>query len=284
MKGVYPSPSVITNPTDLGIQARAGHNLGMDTEHLNGEDNAPENLDLRLQDLFSGDPVARSSTLLLLIPQVFDDPELEEHIIEHLDTAIDSGNYSSLGPASLALILGEIRSLPATHSLLKALACDDEVLVQTAVRALRRIGGPAFEQILEFLEAEDLDPDLSTAAIETLEGIGFHDLPELQSRIEDLLIRNLLDPSVERIRREACALALARLGVQRSGDYISEILERDFPTGNSYLSEAVEILAEHPQGLRCHLEDPIETLTLWFGSSEIPGGNIEPPEVSPKES
>ncbi|HIA27560.1 MAG TPA: hypothetical protein EYN79_05490, partial [Planctomycetes bacterium] len=78
-----------------------------------GESPRPENLDPRLNDLFGEDPGARSSTLLLLIPQVFDDPELEEHILEQLESAIDSGDLASLGPASLALILGEIRSKPA---------------------------------------------------------------------------------------------------------------------------------------------------------------------------
>ena len=212
-------------------------------------------LDERIHGLFGIDPFTAVAELTLAAER---DVDLEAQLAELLQASLDNPIDASLGTAAVTLILGEIASREAIGPLIAALAADDEMVVTAAIRALRRIGEPALEPLLDMLDSPDLDEDVAQAVTESLEGVAMHDLPELRGQIESRLMRELLEPSVRPRRREAAALALARLGVDRARAAIDPLLETEFPSGNTYLVEALEILDDHPEGLPCPANSPWE--------------------------
>jgi len=231
--------------------------------------------DSRLSLLFEEDATVVSRRCLELVPIVFDDPELELEMIEILQRIVDQEEGFSTGELCIALLLGEIRSAPATTVILRCLQSEDEVLQRTSVRSLQRIGGPAFDQILDLLEDANLDGEISARAIESLEGIALHDLPQQREHIEDRLRIDLVNRALPIERREAVALALARLGISDASETIELLLEHEFPNGNVFISDALELMTEYPGGLPSHVEDPIEQVVRWLSDDILPGGELD---------
>ena len=243
-------------------------NDGLDTLY-DGE------LDERIQALFGNDPF---TAVAELTEAAGDDEELETQLVDLLQASLDNPIDASLGTAAVTLVLGEIQSREAIGPLIGALAADDEMVVAAAVRALRRVGEPALEALLDLLDSSDLDDDVAQAIVESLEGVSMHDLPEAQGQIESRLLRELLEPGIRPRRRESAALALARLGVHRSREVIEHLFENEFGSANSYLQEALEILEEHPDGLPSPAQSPWHEDLRWADGSQLPGGDLERPE------
>ncbi len=232
-------------------------------------------LDERVQGLFGNDPFTAVAELTAMVGG---DPAFESQLVDLLQTSLELQADPTLGTAALTLVIGEIRCQEATGPLFTALTSTDEMVVAAAVRALRRIGEIALEPLLELLDSPDLDDDVAQVVVESLEGVSMHDLPELRGEIESRLMRELLEPAIRPRRREAAALALARLGVARSRDVIENLLEIEFPAGNAYLLEAVEILDDHPEGLPSPAEIPWHEDLRWADASVLPGGELENPD------
>ena len=247
--------------------------LKRDNSDMN-ENNSPQ-LDPRLMNLFHGDLDQVTETCMTLINVVFDDPELEQEMIERIQELIDEKDGFLPGELCMALILGELRSAPATSVFLQALREEDEMLQRISIRSLQRIGDPAFEAILEMLEDSHIEGETAALALEALEGISLHDLPQQRSQIEERLRRDLLATPLPLLRREAAALALARLGMSDSIDLMENVLEKDFPLGNVVIMESLESLQENPLGNQGIAEDPIENVLSWLELDLIPGGEIE---------
>lgn len=231
--------------------------------------------DPRLSLLFDEDGAVASRACLELVSIVFDDPELELEMIELLQTNIEQEEGFSTGELCIALLLGEIRSAPATAALLSCLNMDDEMLQRIAIRSLQRIGGPAFDQILDLLENPEMDSESAAMAIESLEGISLHDLPQHRENIEERLRIDLVNRTLPLERREAVAIALARLGVAGVTETIELLLQEEFQEGNAFITEALEIMTEYPEGLPGHAEDPIEQVVQWFSDEILPGGEFD---------
>ena len=71
--------------------------------------------------------------------------------------------------------------------------------------------------------------EFSVMAIESLEGITLHDLPHHRENIEDRLRIDLVDRKLPIERREAVAIALARLGISEASETIELLLEQEAP-------------------------------------------------------
>jgi len=231
--------------------------------------------DPRLALLFDEDAAVVSRACVELVPIVFDDPELEMEMIDILQKNIDQEDGFATGELCIALLLGEIRSIPATAALLQCLNVDDEMLQRISVRSLQRIGGPAFDEVLDLLENPEMECETAVMAIESLEGITLHDLPQYREKIEERLRIDLVDRRLPIERREAVATALARLGVDEVSETIEFLLDQEFPEGNAFISEALELMQEYPDGLPGHAEDPIEQVVQWFSDEILPGGEFD---------
>ena len=195
----------------------------------------PSSLDPRLANLFLGDLDEVTEACIQLINTVFDDPELEQSMIDRIQQLIDEEEGFLPGELCMALILGELRSAPSTPIFLQALRDEDEMLQRISIRSLQRIGDPAFEAILEMLEDPQLEGETASLAIEALEGISLHELPQQRTAIEERLRKDLLSQQLPLPRREAAATALSHLGMADAVDLIEEVLQRDFPHGSVLL-------------------------------------------------
>ena len=231
--------------------------------------------DPRLDPLFDDDSHTVVEACLGLVKVVFDDPELEQELIELLETTLDEGEGFCSGVLCSVLLLGEVRSAPATTVILRCLQQDDEVLQRASIRTMQRIGSPAFDAVIEFLRDLELDGELAALAIECLEGVSLHDLPQSREAIEDCLRTDLARSQIPVQRTEATALALAHLGVVEAIEIIERVLDRDFPDGNAFITDALELLRDHPQGLSGIAEDPIENVLRWLGEEILPDVELE---------
>ena len=240
--------------------------------------------DPRLALLFDEDAAVVSRACVELVPIVFDDPALELEMIDLLQRIIDQENGFSTGELCIALLLGEIRSVPATAVLLSCLNAEDEMLQRITVRSLQRIGGPAFDEILDLLDNPQMESEAAVMAIESLEGITLHDLPQHRENIEERLRVDLVDRRLPLERREAVAIALARLGVTEVSETIEFLLEQEFSEGNAFISEALELMNEYPDGFPGHAEDPIEHVVQWFSDEILPGGEFDLSTIQEEKS
>ena len=259
-----------TGGLDVAVDFGENHAMNESIEHWYSGD-----LDERISALFGNDPFTAVAELTIAAQR---EVELESQLTEVLQASLDNPIDASLGTAAATLILGEIASHEAIGPLIAALASDDEMVVLAATRALRRIGEPALEPLLDMLDSPDLDEDVAQSVTESLEGVAMHDLPELRGQIESRLMRELLEPGVRPRRREAAALALARLVVERARAAIDPLLETEFRSGNTYLQEALEILDEHPEGLPCPANIAWHEDLRWADGSVLPGGELEDPD------
>jgi len=232
-------------------------------------------IDPRVAELFGGDP-SRGVAELTALAQ--GDDELEAQLIELLQASLDTGADDTLGTAAVTIVLGEIRSREAIGALLRALGSPDEMVAAAAVRGLQRIGEPALEPLVELLDGDELDDDVAELVVAALEGVRAQDLPDARAQVEARLLGELYAPRLGRRRRERAALALARLGVARAGAAVEHLLAAEFPSGNAFLEEALEILGEHPEGLPSPAEVPWQEELFWADAGVLPGGDLMRPK------
>ena len=232
--------------------------------------------DPRLDQIFSDEPDTVGDACLELVPIVFDDPELEQHLIDLIQWTLDQGEGFDGGELCCALILGEIRCATSTDTLLRCLQQEDEILQRISTRSLQRIGARSFDTILERLEDPDIEGEVAALMVESLEGISLHDLPDSRDRIETQLRLDLTRPHLPNLRKEATAIALAHLGVAEATELMEQVLQRDYPGGNAFILDALEFLQEHPEGLKGNAEDPIEQVVRWLEDEIVPGGDLDP--------
>ncbi|MCI0651104.1 MAG: HEAT repeat domain-containing protein [Planctomycetes bacterium] len=236
-----------------------------------------EHADERLQGLFSEDGALVHRTVSDVIDEARLDPNLEEIVVDTFSESIAEGNDDTQASVWLAIILGELQSADAIEPLLDALRSDDESLLAGAVRALRRIGRPAFEALLGMIEEAEIDCDLYIAVLAALEGVAMYDEAEIRDRLETHLRWRVANPQKGRdgIRAvEAAALALARLGVSDARANIQRTLINACGGRNAFLTEALDIMDEHPRGLPCASSSTWDAEFRWNLTNELPGGDI----------
>lgn len=218
-----------------------------------------DDADERLQGLFSEDPHEVHEAIRDLIELATSDSEIEELVVDTLQSSLDEENDDTQASLWLALILGEVGVESGLPVLLAALSSADESLAETAVTALRQLGRMAFEAGLARIEEDDdVAPAHFAALCEVLEGVQLHDdLPDIRARIEECLIEHLRrtivvddEPLVgNRLRTvETACLTLAHLGVGRARGEVDRISALTGGT-NSFVLEAIEIMDEQPRGI-----------------------------------
>ncbi len=259
-----------------------------------------EQVDERLEGLFSEISELVIKTFNDLLTCAETDEEIEELLLEALETGIEHGNDETMGLIWICVLLGEMRCIGAIGPLQQALLVPDEDLVGGAIRALRRIGEPALEAVLEQVEDESVSAECYAACVSTLEGVRLHDLPDLLDGIEHMLIRHVLSVS-ERLKNqdpdpmdperilgirhlESAALTLARLGSlgrlgsQRTREPIEAALKL-LDGSNSFLLEALDIMEEQPEGIPCTSGGEWTEEYRWALGGDLPGGDLQEPDL-----
>jgi HEAT repeat protein len=173
---------------------------------------------------------------------------VERRMIEMLESAVDDGLDDSSGAVWIALVLGEIQSHAAIPVLVRALAGRDETLAEAAIDAIKRIGEPAFDAVMQALEDAD-NPDFEHAACHALEGVSSWEHPYMLAEVRDFLLERIGRRSLSTRALEDAALAAARLGDVRALPLIKKALKGRFKGVNAALQDAVEMLQENKAGV-----------------------------------
>ncbi len=173
---------------------------------------------------------------------------IERRLVELLELAVDEGPDDSSGAVWIALVLGEIQSRPAIPALIRALAGSDETLVEAGIDAIKRIGEPAFDAIMQAMDGAE-DPEFEHAAYQALEGVATWEHPYMLGEVRDFILDRVTRPSLGARSLEDAALALARLGDRRALPVLEKILKSRFKGLNPALQDAVEMLQENTDGV-----------------------------------
>ena len=152
----------------------------------------------------------------------------------------------------IVAILAEARSQTAIHTLMRSFAMEDEEsLCNAAGIALLRIGVPALEALMEWIDEE---PGLDLRR-QTYRLLGDCGVIEERGYIEDIkeflrarIAREQLREPADRALEEAIA-ASARLGDYEQLDNLREIFVQGYEGRNTSIQDSIESLAENPDGI-----------------------------------
>ncbi len=172
---------------------------------------------------------------------------VERRLVELLDAAVEEGADESSGTAWVALVLGEIQSRAAIPALVRALAGSDETLCDAAIDAIRRIGEPAFDAVMQAMEGADA-PEFEHTAYQALEGVATWEHPYMLGEVRDFILDRIKRPALPARAMEDGALALARLGDLRALSILKKALAGRFKGVNPTIQDAIEMLQENKDG------------------------------------
>jgi hypothetical protein len=209
-------------------------------------------VDEDLKILFSEDEeeVVRGVRALIARCQV--EADLEERLVDLLETSLEHQNDDSSASVWVTVILGEIGSAGALSTLQRSLASDDDEMLQDAAQvALLRIGAPAIEAVMETVE-DDSGLVFRRAAYTLLGTVGVLEDEALRQRVADFL-----EARVEPERRkplgeravEEIFQATAQLGMRRHLSLMRKVLREDYHGHNNLIQDALERLEENVDGV-----------------------------------
>jgi HEAT repeat protein len=173
---------------------------------------------------------------------------IERRLVELLEAAVDEGTDDSSGAMWVALVLGEIQSRSAIPALVRALSGHDEALIDAAVDAIKRIGEPAFDAVMQSMEGAD-NADFEHAACQALEGVAMWEHPYMLAEVRDFILERVKSPALPARSLEDGAHALAHLGDLRALPILSKLLKDRFKGNNPAIQDAIEMLDENKAGL-----------------------------------
>lgn len=209
-----------------------------------------------------------------LIEQASSNDGVANLLIETLEASVEEFVDDTDASAWIAIILGEARACTAVGALLRTFAIDDdETLQEAAAMALLRIGPPALDALMEWLD-EEPGRDLRRAGYRLLGDSGLVDR-ELSADEQDdserspgapdgdgdgsfvAHVREFLRERIARERHfdattsslEEAVTAIARLGDRESLDPLRDILKRDFRGMQPVIQDAIEQLEENTDGV-----------------------------------
>jgi HEAT repeat protein len=207
-----------------------------------------------------------------LIEKASSDDGVANLLIETLEASVEEFVDDTDASAWIAIILGEARAFTAIGALLRTFAIDDdETLQEAAALALLRIGPPALDALMEWLD-EDPGRELRRAGYQLLGDAGIVDR-ELAEEEQDFgeqdprniagdgsfvaHVREFLRQRIARERYfdatesslEEAAAAVARLGDRESLAPLRDILKRDFRGMQPVIQDAIEQLEENTDGV-----------------------------------
>lgn len=205
-----------------------------------------------LQILFVEDGAKQKRAVRHFIRASQDDPDVEQRLIELLETAVEEGNDDSSASLLVAIVLGEARSERAIPALVRSLASDaDETLQDAAGVALLRIGGLAVRKLMEAME-ESEDTALLRPAYNLLGQVGVLEDHQVNESVRDFL-RDRVErergrPPAESVLEELFR-ASALLGDRRQLPLLLEVLRTDYHGRHAGLQDVREMLEENSEGL-----------------------------------
>jgi len=205
-----------------------------------------------LRALFSED----EETLRRAVPEIIrrsqEDPDVEERLIDLLETFLEEGNDDTNGSVMAVIVLGESGSQRGVGVLLRCLESEaDESLQDAALVALLRLGPAAVQKVMEQVDEEE-SPAFNRAAYRLLGMIGVLEDERLTEGVKDFL-----DGRAERERHkprsesaiEDLLRASAHLGDRRQIETVRRILTEDYKNQHPGLRDALEILEENVDGV-----------------------------------
>jgi hypothetical protein len=254
----------------------------MAEERPSGDEDTPWLRDMVDEDLlvlFSEDRRALKRAVRGFIARAPEDPDLEARLVDLVETSVEHRNDDSSASVCAAIILGEVGSTRALGVLLRALALEsDEEFLEAAQTALLRMGAPAIDAVLLWIDEAD-DPAFTAPAYELLGMTGSIEDAELGRRV-----RGFLEERVEVERRKpppASAIghvfrASARLGDRRQIDVMKRVLREDYGGRNPEIQDALEMLEENAAGVPIAGEiPPWEERFGWLLGDEREEARVE---------
>jgi hypothetical protein len=202
--------------------------------------------------LFSEDEAVLKTTVPHLISRSVEDADMEERLVELLETAVAEQNDDTSASVMTAIILGEIGSARAIGALIRCLALEaDEALQDAAQVALLRLGPAAIVRLMETIE-EDETPTLNRAAydllgrISVLEDTGLNQVVKdfLEMRVELERHKPTQETGLEQLFR-----ASAYLGDRRQIEIMKTVLAEDHRGYQPAIQDALELLEENTDGV-----------------------------------
>ena len=227
--------------------------------------NSPSLKDLvdepELSGLFSDDRQDIARTVRGLVNSALEDGDVQGRLADALEVAVDENLGEDEAALWIVAILAESRSQAAIHTLLRSFALEDEEsLSQASGIALLRIGVPALEALMEWID-EEPGLDLRRQTYGLLGDCGALEEKEYIEEIREFLrtriARELGKPAGERALEEAAA-AIARLGDYGFLDDLRRIFIKDYGGVNPGLQDSIELLEENPESIPF-----IPTISPW---------------------
>jgi hypothetical protein len=183
------------------------------------------------------------------------------------------------------VVLGELRAREAIDVLLRSFASErDEALQDAAGLALLRIGAPALERVMDWLDDEPA-PELRSLGYQLLGESGILDDGDVTERVRAFVRERV---SRERGRLvaessvEAAAAASARLGDRAALGVLRDVLRRDFHGRNPWLQDAIEQLEENRGGVAfVPTRSPWQERYGWLIEAGVEDARVRRPGSSP---
>ena len=207
--------------------------------------------DLRV--LFCDDEDAVREQLRTLIRQAREDMDLEERLIDLVDTSVDLANDDTMGSVWAIVALAEIPSPRAATVLFRALAMEsDELLQDAAGVALLRLGAASLEELMEILGEEESSLALRRQGYQVLGRSGCLDDAEFCRRVADFFESRLAtEQHLEHSERaiEELALAIAALGATNFLEELRTIHREHYKGSNVAFEDALARLEDNEDGV-----------------------------------
>jgi hypothetical protein len=205
-----------------------------------------------LSGLFTEDRQEIARAVRDLVNRAFEDLDFQGRLADALEVAVDENLGEDQAALWIVAILAESRSQAAIHTLLRSFALEDEESLSHASGiALLRIGVPALEALMEWVD-EEPGLDLRRQTYGLLGDCGILEEKEYVAEVREFLrtrvARELGKPAGEGALEEAAA-AIARLGDYGFLDDLRRIFTEDCGGMNPSLQDSIELLEENPEGL-----------------------------------
>ena len=202
--------------------------------------------------LFTEDRQELQHAVRSLVNQALEDGDFQGRLADALELAIDENLAEEEPVLWIVAILAESRSQGAIHTLLRSFPLEDEEsLSQASGIALLRIGVPALEALMEWID-EEPGRDLRRQTYSLLGECGILEekeyLEEIREFLRSRVARELGKPAAERALEEAAA-ASARLGDYGFLEDLRRIFMEDCGGMNPGLQDAIELLEENPEAV-----------------------------------
>ena len=211
-----------------------------------------ETIDGELAGLFSDDREDIANTVSRLLERLPFDPELENELIDTLQSALELNNDDTDGSIWITLLLGEAAVTRAIPTFVDTLRRDDSEELQIAAGiAVLKCGTPGIEHLIESIDDEDPSPAFLRTSFQILAHVGYLRDEDLRQRVMDYLTAKIESEVVT-----ADSLPLVE-GIATAAGWLGHILLRpqletmltQFGGTNAALGDAIGMLDENDEGV-----------------------------------